>query len=74
MIDLYSNENFPIDTVIILRQLGYDVLTSYDAGQAKTLHHYLQSQDNLRNRLVRVQKQNQPKSGQKIFVVKEYNK
>ena len=34
MISLYSNENFPLDMVIVLRQLGYDVLTSYEAGQA----------------------------------------
>ena len=34
MICFYSNENFPIDAVIILRKLGYDVLTSYEAGQA----------------------------------------
>lgn len=34
MIDLYSNENFPIDAVIVLKQLGYDILTSYEAGQA----------------------------------------
>lgn len=29
MIDLYSNENFPMDMVLLLRNLGYDVLTSY---------------------------------------------
>ncbi|WP_041237668.1 DUF5615 family PIN-like protein [Gloeothece citriformis] len=34
MTRFYSNENFPIDLVKQLRQLGYDVLTSYDAGQA----------------------------------------
>lgn len=34
MIDLYSNENFPFDMVLALRQIGYNVLTSYDAGQA----------------------------------------
>ncbi|MDV3353047.1 hypothetical protein D0962_35845 [Leptolyngbyaceae cyanobacterium CCMR0082] len=34
MVDLYSNENFPIDMVVLLRNLGYDVLTSYDADQA----------------------------------------
>ena len=33
-IDLYSNENFPIDVVVLLRRLDYDVLTSYEAGQA----------------------------------------
>lgn len=30
----YSNENFPLDLVLELRLLGYDVLTSYEAGQA----------------------------------------
>jgi hypothetical protein len=34
MIKLYSNENFPMDIVRELRRLGYDVLTSYEAGQA----------------------------------------
>jgi Domain of unknown function (DUF5615) len=30
----YSNENFPIAMVNLLRSIGYDVLTSYEAGQA----------------------------------------
>ncbi len=30
----YSNENFALDMVEILRSLGYTVTTSYDAGQA----------------------------------------
>jgi hypothetical protein len=34
MARLYSNENFAIDFVLILRSLGHDVLTSYEAGQA----------------------------------------
>ncbi|MBD2681127.1 MULTISPECIES: DUF5615 family PIN-like protein [Nostoc] len=34
MTKFYANENFPIDLVKELRQLGYDVLTSYEAGQA----------------------------------------
>lgn len=34
MIRFYSNENFPLDLVQELRQFGYDVLTSYEAGQA----------------------------------------
>lgn len=34
MTRFYANENFPLDLVQELRQLGYDVLTSYDAGQA----------------------------------------
>lgn len=34
MSKFYSNENFPLDLVQELRQFGYDVLTSYEAGQA----------------------------------------
>ncbi|MBH8567070.1 DUF5615 family PIN-like protein [Nostoc sp. CENA67] len=34
MTKFYTNENFPLDLVQELRQLGYDVLTSYEAGQA----------------------------------------
>ncbi|YAG05808.1 hypothetical protein NSTC731_02091 [Nostoc sp. DSM 114167] len=32
MVKLYSNENFPMDIVRELRQLGYYVLTSYEAS------------------------------------------
>jgi predicted nuclease of predicted toxin-antitoxin system len=128
MIDLYSNENFPFDMVQALRQLGYNVLTSYDAGQAnrgipddqvlafakqqkrtvitlnrddflklhrsgiqhlgiiickddrdyvgqvQTLHAYLQTQTDLTNRLIRVKKQNQPKSSSPVFVTQEYGR
>jgi predicted nuclease of predicted toxin-antitoxin system len=34
MFKFYSNENFPIQMVHHLRSLSYDVLTSYEAGQA----------------------------------------
>jgi hypothetical protein len=34
MARLYSNENFPSPTVIQLRALGHDVLTSLEAGNA----------------------------------------
>jgi Domain of unknown function (DUF5615) len=34
MVRLYSNENFALDFVEILRLMGHDVLTSYEAGQA----------------------------------------
>lgn len=128
MIDLYSNENFPFDMVQALRQLGYNVLTSYDAGQAnqgipddrvlsfaqqqnravitlnrddfislhrsgiqhsgiiicksdrdyfgqvQALHTYLQNQRDFMNRLIRVKKQNQPKSSSPIFVIQEYER
>ncbi len=33
-LQFYSNENFPITMVNLLRAEGYDVLTSYEAGQA----------------------------------------
>lgn len=127
MLQFYSNENLPMDLVKALRDLGYNVLTSYEARQAnqgipdhqvlayaieqtrtvitlnrddflalhrsgvnhrgiiickddrdymrqaEVLHHYLEEQvASLENRLIRVQKQNQPKSSQKIFVIKEY--
>ncbi len=32
--DRITNENFPFDLVEELRKFGYDILTSYDAGQA----------------------------------------
>ena len=31
---LYSNENFSKSVVLHLRQLGYDILTSFEAGKA----------------------------------------
>ncbi|NJL61286.1 MAG: DUF5615 family PIN-like protein [Methylacidiphilales bacterium] len=34
VLKFYSNENFPIVMVNLLRAEGYDVLTSYEAGQA----------------------------------------
>ena len=34
MIKLYSNENFPQKVVELLREKGYDVLTTKDAGKA----------------------------------------
>lgn len=34
MLKFYSNENFPMEMVYLLRSLGYNVLTSYEAGQA----------------------------------------
>jgi predicted nuclease of predicted toxin-antitoxin system len=127
MASLYSNENLSIDLVERIREFGYDVLTSYQAGQAnqgipddkvlayatanqrsvitfnrddfvalhrssidhagvivckddrdylqqaQALHAFLATQtDSLQNCLVRVLRQNQPGSSQKLFVVKEY--
>jgi hypothetical protein len=126
-----------MDIVMELRRLGYDVLTSYDAGQAnqgiqgipdedvltfatqqervvitlnrddfialhrggiphngiiickterdyigqaQTLHAYLQEELNknpvetFRDRLIRVKKQNQPKSSLQVFVIQEYTR
>ncbi len=34
MLRIYSNENFPIEVVLGLRELGYDVLTTRDAGRS----------------------------------------
>ncbi len=34
MLKLYANENFPLETVLILRQLGYDVLTTHEIGKS----------------------------------------
>ena len=34
MAALYSNENFPLSAVEVLRQLGHDVLTVQEAGNA----------------------------------------
>jgi predicted nuclease of predicted toxin-antitoxin system len=31
---LYANENFPLQTVLVLRTLGYDILTTHDAGKS----------------------------------------
>src|SRR5918912_4238193 len=33
---LYANENFPLPVVEELRQLGHDVLTTYESGRAGT--------------------------------------
>lgn len=128
MIKLYSNENFPIDIVVELRKLGYDVLTSYEAGQAnqgipdeevldfaiqhertiitlnrndfialhlsgishkgiiicktdrdyigqaQALYTYLQEINELDNCLIRVKKQNQPKSSTQVFIIQQYTR
>ena len=125
MAGFYANENLSMVLVNELRRLGYDVLTSYEAGnanqripdervlmtavashrcvitfnrndfvdlhqtgvdhegiivckdnvdriaQTSVVHSLIVKQDMLRNRLFRVQKQNQRGSGQ-LFVVKEY--
>ena len=34
MARLYADENFPLPVVIELRQLGHDVLTTYESGRA----------------------------------------
>lgn len=34
MAAIYSNENFPLPVVLALRQLGHDVLTIQETGQA----------------------------------------
>ena len=127
MARFYSNENFAIDIVQILRNYGHDVLTSCEAGQAnqsipdpevlkfatnqnrilitfnrddfielhrsgikhsgviickddrdylgqaKFINEFLQSQTTeLSDRLIRIQKQNQPKSSTPVFIIREY--
>ena len=34
MASLYTNENFPFKVGLYLREMGHDVLTSHEAGQA----------------------------------------
>jgi hypothetical protein len=34
MASLYADEDFPLQVVVRLRELGHDVLTAHDAGQA----------------------------------------
>jgi predicted nuclease of predicted toxin-antitoxin system len=34
MLKLYANENFPLETVQILRTIGYDVLTTHEIGKS----------------------------------------
>lgn len=34
MARLYANENFPLEVVIRLRELGHDVLTTHEAGKS----------------------------------------
>ncbi len=43
-------------------------------GQTNTLDAYLKEDTNLSNRLIRIKKQNQPKSNQQIFIVQEYRR
>ncbi len=49
-------------------------------GQAQTLHAYLQEElsknpmGTLQERLIRVKKQNQPKSSRQVFVIQEYTR
>lgn len=123
---LYSDENFPLEIVRQLRQIKYDVLTSYEAGQAnqgipddevlafatqekrvlvtlnrddfialhrtgishtgiiickddrdylgqaQILHSCLTENPDFANRLIRIKKNNQPKSGIQVFIYQEY--
>ena len=34
MLKLHANENFPLETVQFLRNLGYDVLTTHEIGKS----------------------------------------
>ena len=34
MADCYANENFPLPVVEVLRELGHNLLTTYESGKA----------------------------------------
>ena len=34
MLKLYANENFPLETVRVLRNLGYDISTTHEMGKS----------------------------------------
>lgn len=34
MLRLYANENFPVETVHLLRALGYDIKTTHESGKS----------------------------------------
>jgi predicted nuclease of predicted toxin-antitoxin system len=124
----YANENLSADLVKALQHLGYDVLTSYEAGNAnqripddqvlqtaiaenravitfnrddflalhrsgvehsgivvckddsnvrgmgQALHDYLDTQQTLQNRLLRVLQKNQPGINYPVFAVREYSR
>jgi hypothetical protein len=128
MVRFYSNENFAVDFVLILRRFGHDVLTSSDAGeanrripddavlqfaiaqdrvvitfnrddfialhrsfidhpgiivckddrdyegQAMVLQAWLDRDDVLKNRCLRIKKENRSGLGKQVFVVQEYFK
>ena len=125
MIKLYADENFPLAIVRQLRQIQYDVLTSYEAGQAnqgipddevlafatqqervlltlnrddfialhqtgishsgiiickddrdylgqtQILQSCLSENPDFANRLIRIKKNNQPKSSNQVFIFQE---
>ncbi|MGM3307957.1 hypothetical protein ACSQ6I_18605 [Anabaena sp. WFMT] len=54
MLRLYSDENFPLEIVRQLRLIQYDVLTSYEAGQAQILYSCLSENPDFANRLIRI--------------------
>ena len=81
MARLYSNENFPLPAVEVLRELGHDVLTSHDAGRSnrkisdEEVLEYAPSQDRAlltlnRKHFVRLHKTKPKHSG--IFVLCSY--
>ncbi len=128
MIKLYADENFPLAIVRQLRQIQYDVLTSYEAGQAnqgipddevlafatqqervlltlnrddfialhqtgishsgiiickddrdylgqtQILQSCLSENPDFANRLIRIKKNNQPKSSNQVFIFQEYKR
>ena len=64
-IELHRQNQKHCDIVICKADRDYQ-------GQVEFLHSYLETQVALESRLIRVKKQNQPKSSQLKFVIQEY--
>lgn len=54
---LYADENFPLRVIEELRQLGQDVLTAFEDGQARRIAEAIREAADLRAKLIRVYRQ-----------------
>lgn len=54
---LYADENFPLRVIEELRQLGQDVLTAFEDGQARRIAEAITEAADLRAKLIRVYRQ-----------------
>ena len=54
---LYADENFPLRVIEELRQLGQDVLTAFEDGQARRIAESITEAADLRAKLIRVYRQ-----------------